>query len=332
MIPAALQQALEREISLRREGELAKAAADLSSRYRRETPRAGGRFAETEEDVVAYAAVRMPATFAAVFSVLGEMKARSPGFRPRTLLDVGAGPGTATWAAATHWPSLERCTLIEREPAMIALGQRLAAHSSLSVLKQATWLRQDVNAPWQVSPADLVIASYVAAELPGQDLLSFGGHLWESALEALVLIEPGSPAGFERIRLLRSRLIEAGAHVIAPCPHSAACPLKDDWCHFGARVERSRWHRRLKEGELSYEDEKFSYVALFRRPVAPIRGRIIRRPQARKGHVRLEVCTPEGVDERVISRKNGRLFRWARKARWGSPLPEDEATGEGELS
>ena len=37
---------------------------------------------------------------------------------------------------------------------------------------------------------------------------------------------------------------EAGANILAPCPHARPCPLAaPDWCHFSARVARSRLHR-----------------------------------------------------------------------------------------
>ena len=48
---------------------------------------------------LAYAATRMPACYAALRRVLGEVAARRPGWRPETMLDFGAGPGAAAWAA-----------------------------------------------------------------------------------------------------------------------------------------------------------------------------------------------------------------------------------------
>ena len=62
-------------------------------------------------------------------------------------------------------------------------------------------------------------------------------------------------------------LAAAGAHVIAPCPHAADCPLAAaDWCHFAQRIERTKIHRSVKGAELGYEDEKFSYIAVARHP------------------------------------------------------------------
>jgi hypothetical protein len=46
-----------------------------------------------------YAIGRLAASHAALARIFGEISARLPGFRPRAMLDYGAGPGTAIWAA-----------------------------------------------------------------------------------------------------------------------------------------------------------------------------------------------------------------------------------------
>lgn len=51
------------------------------------------------EESLAYAAARLPACYAVIFRVLKELQIRQPRFQPLTMLDFGAGPGTATWAA-----------------------------------------------------------------------------------------------------------------------------------------------------------------------------------------------------------------------------------------
>ena len=44
-------------------------------------------------------AARMPACYAAMYKVLEEVSMRLPTFTPQSMLDFGAGPGTAIWAA-----------------------------------------------------------------------------------------------------------------------------------------------------------------------------------------------------------------------------------------
>ena len=144
--------------------------------------------------------------------------------------------------------------------------------------------------------------------------------LWQAARVALILIEPGTPRGFAVIRAARSELLAAGAHMIAPCPAEGACPVIDpDWCHFAARVERSALHRRIKGADLGYEDEKYSYVALAREPVAPAASRIVGRPRHHPGLIELETCTPTGLTTVRATKRDRDRFRSARHAEWGAP-------------
>ena len=259
--------------------------------------------------MAAYLAYRAPATFAAATFVFGHVRRQRPDWEPRSLLDAGAGPGVAAWAALEIWPSLTELTLVEVEPAMIAAGREL--------LGDATWVAGDVADTSR--PADLVVASYVLGEL--RDATAAAGRLWRQSADTLVVIEPGTPAGYRRILDARSGVLAAGGHTVAPCPHDLPCPLPpDDWCHFAVRLPRSKLHRRAKGAELGYEDEKLSYAALSREPVPSATARIIRRPQARSGHVNLVTCETDGVRARTVSRKDGALYRTARDAAWGDAI------------
>ena len=82
-------------------------------------------------------------------------------------------------------------------------------------------------------------------------------------------------------------------------------------------MERSSLHRRLKEAELGYEDEKFSYVALAREPVELPARRIIRRPRQEPGKIALSVCVPGATELMEIRKRDRERFREARKADWG---------------
>jgi ribosomal protein RSM22 (predicted rRNA methylase) len=82
---------------------------------------------------------------------------------------------------------------------------------------------------------------------------------------------------------VRRQLIEAGAHVLAPCPHDAPCPLAaPDWCHFSRRVARSRLHRLAKDADVPWEDESSSLSLASRQP-APSRRAAIAPPKSGSG-------------------------------------------------
>lgn len=273
----------------------------LSAAYRGEERT---RAARTRSEVAAYLAYRAPATYAAAANVFRHVALQRPGWEPRSLLDVGAGPGVAAWAAVEAWPSLRELTLLELEPEMLAAGREL--------LPDARWVQGDVAAAR--GPADLVVASYVLGELRRPAAT----HLWAQAADTVAFVEPGTPAGYRRILEARAAVIEAGGVTVAPCPHDLACPLPaDDWCHFAVRLPRSKLHRRAKAVELGWEDEKLSYAVLSREPVAKAAARIIRQPQARSGHVNLVTCEPDGIHTRTVSRKQGELYREAKGAAWG---------------
>ena len=105
--------------------------------------------------------------------------------------------------------------------------------------------------------ADLVVASYMIGEISEGERTSLAELMWEKTRDTLLVVEPGTPAGYARIIALREQLIAAGAHVAAPCPHDGQCPLAaPDWCHFTQRLPRSRAHKQLKGAELPYRGRK----------------------------------------------------------------------------
>lgn len=318
-LPFELSTAIEEQLAFIPVKKLSALVAKLSEDYRSGKILGREPYIRTYEEALAYMAFRLPATFAAAYFVMSQVKGRLPDLSPNTLLDVGAGPGTAMWAATMVWPELERITLIERDQNMIDIGKKLAKYASLHSIREAEWIKADVMGEWNVPKHDVVIASYVLNELPPQSIGSFILKLWESTASILIFIEPGTPAGFSLIRQVRERLLGEGASIAAPCPHSSSCPVaEDDWCHFSQRLNRTRLHRQIKGGTLSYEDEKFSFVCLSRIPGVDIKGIVVRHPQIRKGHVYLKLCTPEGIVNATITRKDKEKFKEARKLEWGS--------------
>ncbi len=318
-VNATFEAAIERELGDLHRRDLRGPASVLSERYRFGDV-TGDSHGFASGQAQAYLATRAPATFAATRKVLAELGSLRPGWAPKSILDLGAGPGTATWAAAAVFPSIEHAELVEREPEMAALGIRLGRNGLPDLLADSAWTIADA-AEVTTPKSDLVVAAYILGELRHDRERSALERWWGAARGELLLIEPGTPAGFERLRAARSALISWGAQVTAPCPHDDACPMAgSDWCHFAVRLERSNLHRELKGARLGYEDEKYSYLAVSAsRPCVPV-ARLVRSPRLHKGHVRLWLCEAGGLDERVISRREGEVYRRARAARWGDRL------------
>jgi len=312
MLPAALQQAISMLTDPVPEKVLLRDAQALSARYR-EGGAEGARLVTSASEAAAYAASRMPATFEAVYTALSYTLACVPD-RPRTLLDVGAGTGAAAFAARELLP-LTEVVCLEREAAMRRAGQALMAGDA--VLSGARWLSGTLSDSL-LEEAGLVTAAYVLGELREDALIPAAKRLWEAAGKLLLLVEPGTPAGFARMRRVREALLAEGAGLVAPCPHEGECPVAgEDWCHFSCRVARSRLHRRLKGGDAPYEDEKFCYLALSRGERAPVPGRILRHPLTEPGRVTLTLCKKGGIRKEEVRKREAARFKAARKARWG---------------
>ncbi|MFH0522267.1 small ribosomal subunit Rsm22 family protein [Streptomyces sp. M41] len=298
----------------------AQAVERLIATYRGATP-TDSPILRDRADVAAYAAYRMPATFEAVRAALEAFADAVPDWTPGTHTDVGGGTGAATWAVSATWPGERGVTVMDWAEPALAIGREIAAANP--ALDKARWQRARIGSGLSLEAPDLVTVSYVLNELTAADRTALLDTV-AGAARSVVIVEPGTPDGYTRVIEARDRLVAAGFHIAAPCPHSAACPIVPgtDWCHFAARVSRSSLHRQIKGGSLAYEDEKFSYVAATRLPVTPAPARVVRKPQIRKGQVLLDLCETEPALRRTtVTKRHGDLYKAARDADWGDAWP-----------
>ncbi len=321
-LPASLRQAVDAALEGVALADLKRASEMLSRRYRAET-RDGRMHISDDLAAKAYLAARLPATYAAVRASMDSAAEVCPDFAPQSMLDVGAGPGTALWAAKQCWPMLHSATMIEASPAIRAVGSDLSQNCGFSDLdwRAGDVVREKLDFP----QADLVTIAYVLDALAPEKRQSLIERLWASARQMLVIVEPGTPAGWQRILDARRALVAAGAIIAAPCPHQLDCPLvAPDWCHFSRRVARSRIHRLTKEAEVPWEDEKFIYLAAVRETVGNVEARIIAPTRVGGGKVSVKLCKDNGsAEERLLTKRDGDLFRWARRADWGDALMKE---------
>jgi ribosomal protein RSM22 (predicted rRNA methylase) len=308
-----LRTAVESLLAAESRGGLRAAAAGMSRQYR------AGAASGSDLDLAAYLTVRLPATYAAVARVLQEVAERRPAFQPASLLDVGAGPGTASWAACARWPQLSDITMVDRHKGFLELAGRLAALAQHAGMTWSKRLSKDITSSEMDSGADLVIASYAMAEISAPAAASVAGALWRAARQMLVIVEPGTPAGFGRLAELRKSLLAQGAVPVAPCPHAGICPIEPpDWCHFSVRLPRRRAHLHAKQARVPFEDEKFAYLAVAREGVASGGARVLANPAASKPGIAFKLCTAEGLQHRQVARRDAASYRMLRKTEWGN--------------
>jgi ribosomal protein RSM22 (predicted rRNA methylase) len=325
-LPAELKAALDAKLEGLSRNAAAGRAASISQTYR---DGGGSGAIRSETDALAYALARMPATYAAVVASLNALREIRPDFAPASLLDIGAGPGTASWAAAEAFSSLQDFTLLDANDALRELA--------LDLTRKSARLRRINYEPGHArsllahaDAADLVVASYMIGEIGDAERATLAELMWAKTRDTLLIVEPGTPAGYARIIALREQLIADGAHVAAPCPHDGKCPLSTpDWCHFTQRLSRTRAHMQVKGVELPFEDEKFAYVALTRAPPVQRPARVLAQPDVSKVEVTAKLCTPGGLAIEKVPRRAKADYARARRWRWGDAVIEEQISISG---
>lgn len=329
MIPEKLQLALqEQSIGLKLK-ETSEAFANISLKYRDESGK-GRRLLTKDNEALAYSLARMPATFGALEEIVDKIIGEFDDVH--SLLDVGSGTGAVPWVMDGYF-NLTDIICLEREPAMINMGTKLMSSGS-QCLKDAKWVKYDIEKENIDYKADIVTASYVLNELTEEIRIKAVEQMWEATNRLLIIIEPGTPVGFSNIKKIREMLILKGGKIVAPCVHHKSCEkTEEDWCHFSCRIIRTSIHRDLKSGDAPYEDEKFSYIV-----VEKVKedtnsliskeknfcerhcGRILRHPQVRKGHIIMEVCTSQGIKNITISKREGEIYKACKKLKQGDKM------------
>ena len=197
--------------------------------------------------VDAYAASRLPCTYAALKYAFNQVRmcagerdgwtdagiphlkpappcqlaVRAPSFAPRSMLDFGSGPGTASWAAASLWPGA--CTHlvgVEPSPGMRALADALQASCAAPVDPGAAVpppcrhvaALERLRGPEQQRRYDLVVAAYALGELPSRAAQQAAvRRLWAHTRDVLVIVEPGTPKAAALVRTARQDVLDSAA-------------------------------------------------------------------------------------------------------------------------
>lgn len=260
-----------------------------------------------------------PVSFIQTYLALEEIGMRGALPRIRSVLDLGAGPGPSSFAAAEM--GAENFLLADSNSKALSAALRLnglVADASIRFTIEKQDLEKDDN--WIDGPYDLIVASHSMNELwKGQDdSLNRRAALLEKACEALadggilLVIEPSALATSRPALELRDLLLEKargrGLSCVAPCPGSYPCPIMAagegrschstwEWIPVGAAAALAR------EAGLDRDSVKATWFALKKGEAAPsapgeseLTGRIVSESMLNKaGRVRYIVCTDAGL-------------------------------------
>lgn len=309
-IPYELEESIETELENIKLSELKDVAKQLSNRYMNET-RQGQSLASKKIEILAYSIVRMPATFGAISKAIEETLQRY-NTNIETALDIGSGTGAGEWAILNSI-DIKNITCLEREKEMCILAQKLLQHN-----KCIKWKEQDISKNKIEDRADLVIISYIINELEEEIKERIIRNILDSFNKIAIFIEPGTPEGFYNIRKIQKMALEKNLNIVAPCTSQEECKLpQDDWCHSIVRVERNKIHKFVKDADVPYEDEKFSYIAISKDKIDNSGARILRHPNISSGFIKVKLCANGNIEEKTITRKEKELFKKVKKLKCG---------------
>lgn len=307
-----------------------------------------------------YMAVRLAPNYAALKTVMDEIKDLDQHFEPKSVLDFGSGMGTTIWAVNQTWPNCVQEFMnidISKEQQylcnnLLRGGREFGDHAHNVFHKEYLPVSTKVK-------YDMVVAAFSMLDLPNSQLRAQTiENLWNKTSDILVLVERGNSGGFSIINEARHFILDlAGhdvtrrvilsteksinndlykpqAHVLAPCPHEFTCPRatmtakkRRDVCRFRIVFEPLEFGQQ-KRGFIA---EEFSYVVLRKRPFSTYFNetdsrwpRIVER--RRRGHKQVthKLCCPNGcLAETTLTRKRygDSVYELAKSCDWGDILP-----------
>ncbi|MET0403060.1 MAG: small ribosomal subunit Rsm22 family protein [Cystobacter sp.] len=295
----------------------------LSLGLTRDRKLAGARYMDDPRLLGAYLLFYWPVSYAQAREALGELSAR-----PRSVLDLGSGPGPLAFAALDAGAA--EVTAADRSKPALALARALATEAG-EALATREWdpLRK---APLPDGKFDLITMGHVLNELygVGDEAVKPRAALLEQALTqvkpggSLVVLEPALRETSRLLLKVRDVMVEKGYAIRAPCLYRGGCQAlikESDWCH----AERTWTMPRVVEeiaraAGLHKESLKMSYLVLapagerWPEPRPERLFRIVSESLEGKGRQRFIGCGPEGrmglaMQDKHRTEHNERFFK-----------------------
>lgn len=197
---------------------------------------AGASYFSSADYLGAYLLYYWPVSFVQVFLALQEIDLRGALPTINRVLDIGAGPGPATFAAARF--GAKRSRLIDANGDALQAALRLGQEFGIELETMQKNLEADdsfEDMPAQASAYDLIVACHSANELwkGREEAIARRASLFGKAATLLaeggilLVVEPSANVTGRPALELRDRLLAENPELdcVAPCPGSFPCPI-----------------------------------------------------------------------------------------------------------
>jgi ribosomal protein RSM22 (predicted rRNA methylase) len=277
--------------------EVAAGVRTLSHGLTRDRELAGAGYMDDERLLGAYLLFFWPVSYAQGRALLGELP------RPRSVLDVGSGPGPLAFAALDAGAAEVICA--DRSRKALDLARALATQTG-EPLGTREWSPEQ---PLPTGSFDLITFGHVLNELFRGDVTKRAAVL-EKALGqvrpggGVLVIEPALRETSRALLETRSVLLSHDVVVRAPCLYRGPCPALEkasDWCHLERPWAPPRVVQAIaRAAGLRKEALKMSALWIAPKGTVDMRPtdeqlfRIVSEPLAGKGRLRYMGCGPKG--------------------------------------
>ena len=305
ILPSNIRQKIDEIIASNKQVNLKNVQKNLTEKYKTKSG-LGKSLIESKNDSLLYSISRMPATFSVINSLLNQLKNQGLLGDINSAFDIGSGTG-AGYFALKEFDEKISVSLFERDVFMTEIFDMFQTGEKV---QKFDLVKDKIS-----QKAEFVLISYVLSELSDEQRKMALNKLLDMTENYLLIIDTGTPKVWQEMMELKMLAKSLGVNILAPCMCDE-CALKDDYCQFFARVERSSMHKLVKDATLSYEDEKYFYLLISKKEKLNLdKKRVIRRPVIKTNLVGLVLCSKNGVEKHDFSKKNKENFKLAKKSK-----------------
>ncbi|MCX6782788.1 MAG: methyltransferase domain-containing protein [Candidatus Levybacteria bacterium] len=281
-------------------------------------------------DALSYLALRLPATYSQSISAIDNVAEIIPSWMPKTMLDIGSGPGAGVIAAKEIFPSLEEAVCLDQNSDFISIGRKIFEELNMPI--NITWKKGDMTRGIGAEKPmyDLILVSNVLNEISPIQREKLLGFAYNHCSGILLIIEPGTPTGCGIVQTASVNFSHTS--LVAPYIGNNIISRPDFWLHFSQKFTRPEFQRRVRQNmrdsslmASDWEDSKYSYVAIGKIPAEVLPwGRCVGPVKLMNGYLEVPILTKDFLKEIKIMKRHRSQYIFAKKLKWGQIILREE--------